>query len=156
MARLAKIPENMAEAIVEKSAAGWSAARICDWLNDEHKIDCSISNVQRLLYNFKNDKKEIAQRKFADAAAKTADKHLAIFDSVINDFNKEIKKALKEGDRMGAKSLADTMFKFQSKIMDLSGINSTEKMSEQEEELKESIFKKAGIFNDSLQNNKSN
>lgn len=153
MARLTVIPEKYYEEIYKKSQDGLNCAKINDWLVKEfHLVASSSKQVARILRKYKLEKKELAQTAFAEAAAATAERDLEIFDKIISKFEKEITKAFAKDDQYMAAKLADTMFKFQSKRIDMSGHNlpvDPSDLLDDEDQVKEDILRKANILTDS-------
>lgn len=122
MARPNSIPPKYYDEVVQLSADGLSAEKIVDYLFATHTIQVNINSVYRVLRAKKKERQEATQKIYAEAAAEHAYKDLDIIDAVIDRLNKEYKLSFDSGNKKEAKDLLDTLIKFQSKRMELSGL----------------------------------
>ena len=140
MARLSKIPSKLHPEILKKVGEGLSAQKISDWLNKEHKIKVSNHSVSRLLLDWKEERKQIAQRAYADAVANHAFQDLEIISDLILKLKDRVDNCFTDNDLLVGNKLADTLLKYLSKRMDLSGMNT--KDAPDDEKLKDELLKK--------------
>ena len=140
MARLHKIPSKLHPEILKKVGEGLSAQKIADWLKKEHKVEVSSHSVSRLLLEWKEERKQIAQRAYADAVANHAFQDLEIISELIEKLKNNVDVCFTKKDLNGAQRLSETLLKYLSKRMDLSGINN--KDVPDDERLKEELLKK--------------
>jgi hypothetical protein len=139
-----KIPESLNDEIIKKAGEGLSANKICVWLKDEHKLIVSIPTLSRLLKETKEERKEIAQRAYADAVADSANQDIKILGSMIDKFYKKVEKLFKDDQLVLATKMSETLLKYLSRRMDLSGINAKDKPND--ELLTEELLKKIEEF----------
>jgi len=140
MARLIKIPPKLNPEILKKVGEGLSAQKIAEWLKKEHDIKTSSSSVSRLLLEWKEERKQIAQRAYADAVANHAFQDLDIISDLILKLKDRVDVCFKDNELLVGNKLADTLLKYLSKRMDLSGMNVKE--APDDERLKEELLKK--------------
>jgi hypothetical protein len=139
MARLKNIPPNLYDAIAEQSAKGQAAREIVIWLKNTHNITSSVPSICRLLKETKEERQQIAQRAYANAVAKSANQDLEILGDVITKCKQRFDILVESHEDFKAKGIAEVMFKYIAKRMDLSGINDK---SSDDQLLKEELLKK--------------
>jgi len=138
-----KIPTGLHDAIQEQSARGLGCAEIVIWLDEHHSIKSSTPSVSRLLKILKNERKEIAQRIYADAVSKSANNDLDILNDVIVKCKARFDILIESGADFKAKGIGEVLFKYLSKRMDISGLNEKDN---NDDLVKEELLKKlAGI-----------
>lgn len=143
MARPFNIPNKYFDEIVTLSSEGYNAERIVEHLANNYSLNVTMNNVYRVLRSRKKERQEAAQKIYAEAAALHAYKDLDIIDSVIDRLNKEYKLSLDAGNKKEATELLNTMHKFQSKRMELSGLGHEAQDNEElVDEAKESLLKR--------------
>jgi len=123
LARLRKLNDALRDEVANKSAEGISSTAIAAWLLDVHDIKISRTQVSNYLREVKAERKEIAQRLYAASAAENANEDLHIIGEIINKFHGKVVKSLKADELLVANKLADTLLKYISKRIDLSGLN---------------------------------
>ena len=144
MARLGKIPDNLHDEIQKLAGEGYSADKVKVWLKKEHNIDASHSTVSRLLRDMKEERQEIAQRAYADAVANSANQDILILGEMIVKLNQKVTKAFNAEQLVIGTKMAETLLKYLSRRMDLSGLNIKDKPDDQL--LKEELLKKIEEF----------
>lgn len=136
-----KIPTNLHDAVIDESGKGLSSAEIRDWLLKTHNIKTSTPAVCRLLNKLKIERKEIAQRVYADAVSKSANNDIFIIGDVIKKCKKRFDILIDNEEDFKAKTMAEVMFKYISKRMDLAGLN---EKTDDDNSIKEELLKKIG------------
>jgi hypothetical protein len=122
-----KIPPILENDIMAMSARGFNGGQISNWLKQEHKIDVSLTMVNRTLRKLREERKDVAKNAFAEAVSKSANLDLEIFDEIIKKLFKKFNEAVDDNDMREACRTADTLFKYQSRRMDMAGLDIDDK-----------------------------
>ncbi len=155
MARLSKIPTTLLDEMMGMRAQGLSDAKIHAWLTATHHIQCGVSSVKRSLNKVSRERAEIAKSVYRDAVANSADQDIRIIDEMIQNLNKEFRKAMAEGDRQGMKHMSDALHKFLQTRMDLSGINQPESVQAQDQTMQLLLDRIGDFDNDQEEDDKA-
>lgn len=143
MARHPVIPPKYHDEVVLLSSEGNNADKICAILKERYDIDSNLNMVYQIIRNKKKERQEATQKIYAEAAAKSAYKDLDIIDAAIEKLNKEYQESFAAGNKKEAAELLNTMIKFQSKRMDLSGLGKeSADMEDSIDEAKEDLMKR--------------
>lgn len=98
MAKIANIPENLRQQVMNWSAEGDPAQTIADKLKTFHNINCHVSSVYRLLNKTRKERQEVAKAKYAEEVEKTAGQDIKIMSDVIETYYKKWKSAKNDSD----------------------------------------------------------
>ena len=138
-----QIPPKYEEKIMSLYEDGVTTRDIADILAKEDGIECSDTTVWRLIAQKKEERQQATQAVYAKAAKKHAFKDLDIINEVIDTLNSKYQDAFAKGDVKTADALLNTLLKFQSKRMSLSGLGqTTDDMDDAIEEVKADLLKK--------------
>ena len=137
-----QLPEKYYDEIQAKAVEGFSVSEIVSWLLAEYNVKTSCRSLSRILSKLKAERKEIAQRAYADSVAKYANQDLRILGEMITKLYNKVNKCFKDKDKLlPAQKLSETLLKYLSKRMDLSGINQKDELAN-DERIKEELLKK--------------
>ena len=120
---LHKLSEKLRDEVGQKSAEGLSSEKIAKWLLDKHKITLSRGQISKYLRAIKKERKEIAVGAYTKAAADNANQDLEIIGELITKFHAQVMASMEAEDLLIANKLSETLLKYISKRIDLSGMN---------------------------------
>ena len=136
------IPKKYYEEIQTKAVEGFSVPKIVQWLMDTYQVKTSTRSLSRILSELKAERKEVALRAYADSVAKYANQDLRILGEMITKLYNKVNKCFKDKDKLiPAQKLSETLLKYLSKRMDLSGLNQKDELAN-DERIKEELLHK--------------
>jgi hypothetical protein len=122
MARLSIIPPKLNQSVMDKSAEGWSASKISEWLATEHQVISEPANIGNLIRKLSQERKEVAKAAYAKAVSESANTDVAILGEMIDGFRNAVLEYM-EKDPAKAAKIAETLIKFQDRRMKVSGVD---------------------------------
>lgn len=122
MARKSKITDDLKPKVLEKSAEGWSADRIKEWLQDKHGIDIHRNNICKFMKKVREDRKAIAANVYAEVIAGSCASDLEIIDKQIKCLDRHFYVELDENRISSATNISRTIVEMMKFKVSLNGI----------------------------------
>lgn len=114
-----KLPDDLLPTLYEMRGKGMTIGEIVSWLKSEKDISITISALSRRFRHLNKLNQAVGQAIYLKSAVESAEGVIAMIDDMTISLHNQYVQLVEEGRTYDAKAIADTLFKYLGKKIDM-------------------------------------